>query len=115
MSHRRLNIRVYGGLDALSGWGDATRRLQRARREKDKDISDAFMGRALEVLRAGDLDEIVDATLVVCPLCNKRLSSRERRLGHFVWGEDAAHYLQVHQMWPDELDLLLGYAAQNLV
>ena len=106
-------VRVFKGLDALTPWGDDTKRLQYARRAQGQKFDALMRMKAVRALAQGERDEVVDATYVVCPLCRNRLSPRERRLGNFVWGEDSVHYLTVHQIWPEELDWLLGYLQHN--
>ncbi len=97
-------VRIFKNLDALTDWGDDTRRLQYARRAQNQQIEPVRRMKAVRALGLGEVDEVTDATYVRCPLCRNQLSPRERRLGNFVWGIDSVHYLTVHKIWPEELD-----------
>lgn len=100
------SVRVFKGLDALSGWGDPTRWLQNARRSKGQTFDALQRVRALDALGSGDLLEASGS--MPCVLCRAPLSRDQRQLGPFIWGVDAVHYLTAHQIWPPELDWLIG-------
>ncbi len=104
------DVRLFRGLDRLSPWGNATRYLQNARRLKDKKpIGELDKLNAIEALQSGQEVPGGSEELMRCPLCKAPLSMQERRLGPFIWGADSLHYVTAHQIWPEELDWLIGY------
>ena len=107
------DVRLFKGLDQLSPWGNPTRYLQNARRQKDCQIGALQKIEALEALQSGEAVPGGRDELMCCVLCKAPLSMHERRLGPFVWGSDSMHYLTAHQIWPEELDWLLGYVKAN--
>lgn len=108
------DVRLFKGLDKLSPWGNPTRYLQNARRLKDKKhIGELDKLNAIEALQGGEAVPGGSDELMCCPLCKAPLSMHERRLGPFVWGVDSVHYVTAHQIWPEELDWLLGYIQAN--
>lgn len=109
------DVRVFKGLDELSPWTDATRRLQTARRLKDRPVSALDKMYAADALVSGDLVPGGSEELMRCPLCQAPLSRKERRLGPFVWGVDSLHYVTAHQIWPPELEELLSFTAPKRV